>query len=265
MIIIAERINSSRKRIAQAIEERDTAFIQAEARAQAEAGADYIDVNAGSFLKKEVEHLKWLVDTVQESVEVPLCLDSPDPAAIKAVFPHCQAKPMINSITLEPERLETLLALVADNGLPVIALCQSQSLMAEGVEDKVRLAEELLEKTAAAGVPDERVFIDPLIYPVSTNSGSALATLEAISRIMAAHQGVHTTCGLSNVSYGMPHRRLLNRTFLACAITRGLDSAIIDPTDRQLSSVLQAADLLLGRDDFGMKYIAAARAGGLAA
>lgn len=263
MIIIAERINSSRKRIAQAIEDHDAGFIQGEARAQAEAGANYIDVNAGSFLGKEVEYLKWLVDTVQEAVEVPLCLDSPDPAAIKAVFPQCQVKPMINSITLEPERLEALLPLVANNDLPVVALCQSQDLMAETVEDKVRLAGELLDRTSAAGVPNEKVFIDPLIYPVSTNAGSALATLEAISRIMATHQGVHTICGVTNVSFGMPHRRLINRTFLACAIARGLDSAIIDPTDDQLFSVLKAAALLLGQDDFCMNFIAAARTGRL--
>ncbi|MFZ5585387.1 MAG: methyltetrahydrofolate cobalamin methyltransferase [Thermodesulfobacteriota bacterium] len=261
MIVIAERINSSRKAIAKAIAERDAQFIQAEARKQAEAGADYIDVNAGSFVDQEVECLQWLVQTVQAAVETPLCLDSPDAKAIQAALPLCTRKPMINSITLEPERLEGLLPLVAEHGLPVIALCQSEDAMAETVEDKVRIAGELLARTAAAGIPNRNVYIDPLVYPVSTNPQSALATLQAIREIMTRYEDVHTTCGLTNVSYGMPARKLINRTFLACALASGLDSAIIDPTDDQLYAVLRASLLVMGQDDFAMNFITGFRQG----
>ncbi|MGD8563677.1 MAG: dihydropteroate synthase [Desulfarculaceae bacterium] len=261
MLIIAERINSSRKTIAKAIEEKAAAFIQKEAKNQVEAGADFIDVNAGSFLGKETEYLKWLIDTVQEVVDRPLCLDSPDPAVIKAAYPLCKVKPMINSITLEEERLEGLLPLVADEGLQVIALCQSAGSMAATTEAKLELAGRLLEKTAAAGVPNQNVFIDPLVYSVSTDPQTALSTIKAIAKIMAQFEGVHTTCGLSNVSYGMPQRKLINRTFLACAVANGLDSAIIDPTDDQLFAALTATKLVMGQDDFGMNYINAFRAG----
>lgn len=261
MIVIAERINSSRKAIAKAIEERDAQFIQTEAQNQAAAGADYIDVNAGSFVDEEIDCLKWLVETVQAVVEVPLCLDSPDAKAIQAALPLCKQKPLINSITLEPERLEGLLPLVAEGGLPVIALCQAEDAMAETVEDKVRIAGELLAKTAAAGIPNSNVYIDPLVYPVSTNPQSAVATLAAIREIMSRYEGVHTTCGLTNVSYGMPARKLINRTFLACALASGLDSAIIDPTDDQLYAVLRGSLLVMGQDDFAMNFISGFRAG----
>lgn len=263
MLIIAERINSSRKAIAKAIEEKDATFIRNEAKNQAAAGAAFIDVNAGSFVGKETDYLKWLVETVQEVVDTPLCLDSPDHKAIKAAYPLCKHKPLINSITLEAERLEGLLPLVAEEGLSVVALCQSEDSMAETTEAKVELAGQLLEKTAAAGVPDEHVFIDPLVYPVSTNPESALATVKAIAQIMDRFPGVHTTCGLTNVSYGMPQRKLINRTFLAVALAHGLDSAIIDPTDDQLYAVLTAATLVMGQDSFGMNYITAFRAGRL--
>ena len=261
MIIIAERINSSRKSIAQAIAAQDRAFIQNEARAQAEAGATYIDVNAGSFVGQEIAYLKWLVEVVQEVVDLPLCLDSPDPQAIREALPLCRQKPLINSITLERDRLEGLLPLVAEHGLPVIGLCQSDEMTADSREAKVELAARLVERVEAAGVPRDRLFIDPLVYPVSTDSNSALASMQAIGDIMTRFPGVHTTCGLTNVSYGMPARKLINRTFLACALASGLDSAIIDPTDDQLYAVLRASLLVMGHDDFAMNFISGFRQG----
>lgn len=158
---------------------------------------------------------------------------------------------------------EELLPLVAQEGLKVVALCQSSDSMAETTEAKVDLAGQLLEKTQADGVPNQNIFVDPLVYPVSTNPKSALATIMAIEKIMDQFKGVHTTCGLTNVSYGMPQRKLINRIFLACALAHGLDSAIMDPTDDQLSGVLTAANLVMGKDDFGMNYITTFRTGRL--
>ena len=155
--------------------------------------------------------------------------------------------------------------LVAEHGLPVIGLCQSDEMTADSREAKVELAARLVERVEAAGVPRDRLFIDPLVYPVSTDSNSALASMQAIGDIMTRFPGVHTTCGLTNVSYGMPQRKLINRAFLAAALVHGLDSAIIAPTDVQLYSLLKATLLVLGRDDFGMEYITAFRAGRLLA
>lgn len=261
MLIIAERINSSRKYIAQAISSRNKAFVESEAKAQAEAGADYIDVNAGTFVGEEAEHLKWVVEVVQGVTDLPLCIDSPDPEVIKAMLPLVHKTPMINSITLEPTRLEGILPLVAEHKAKVIGLCQSEDTMAETAEEKVRLAHELVKEVTEAGIPLDDLYIDPLVYPVSTNPQSALATMEAIERIMKEFPGVHTTCGLTNVSYGLPNRKLVNRTFLVTAISHGLDSAILDPTDKQLYGALKAALMVLGKDDFSMEYITAFRKG----
>jgi 5-methyltetrahydrofolate corrinoid/iron sulfur protein methyltransferase len=261
LLVIGERINSSRRQIAQAVAARDAAVIRQEAGAQASAGADYLDVNAGTFVDEEAACLKWIIEVVQEVTDLPICLDSPDPEVIKSVLPLVKGKPMINSISLEPGRLNKILPLATEYNAKVIALCQAGDAMAETAEAKVRMAAQLVEKATSGGLPLGDLFIDPLVYPLSTNTGSALATLEAIDKIMGQFPGVHTTCGLTNVSYGLPQRKLVNRTFLVAAILRGLDSAILDPTDQQLYGSLKAALMVAGKDEFCLGYITAFREG----
>lgn len=263
MLIIGERINASRNYIAKAISSGNAAFIQNEAKAQDKAGAEYIDVNAGVFVGEEKKYLQWLVKKIQEVTDIPLCIDSPDPEVIEAVLPLARGRSMINSITLEPSRMERMLPLAKEHKTKIIALCQSEQSMAETVDEKVKLAGQLVDKIAAFGLSIDDLYIDPLVYPLSTNSNSATASLSAIERIMTEYPGVHTTCGLTNVSFGLPNRKLINRTFLVAAITRGLDSAIIDPTDRQLYSALKAALTVVGKDEFCMEYITAFREGDL--
>ena len=261
MQIIAERINSSRKAVAEAISNKDRSFIRNEARNQDEAGADYIDVNVGTFTGKEVEALKWVIEAVQEATDKPLCIDSPDPAVIQAVIPIVKKTPMINSITLETKRIEGILPLAAEYKAKIIALCQSERAMAETTDEKLKIAGQLVKKVTAAGIPIDDLYIDPLVYPLSTNTQSAVATLKAINEIMVSFPGVHTTCGLTNVSYGLPCRKLMNRTFLIAAVANGLDSAILDPTDKQLYGALKASLALVGKDEFCMDYIGAFREG----
>jgi 5-methyltetrahydrofolate--homocysteine methyltransferase len=263
MLIIGERINSTRKAIAEAISANDNAHIQNEARTQTEAGADYIDVNAGAFVGEEEEHLKWLIDLVQEATDLPLCIDSADPTIIQAVLPRVQKPPMINSITLDPASLEGVLPMVSEYGTKVIGLCQTGESMASTFEEKVEMAGRLVEAVKAAGVPLEDLHIDPLTFPLATATRSAKATLDAIETIMREYPGVHTTCGLTNVSFGLPNRKLVNRIFLANAIGSGMDSAILDPTDKQLYASLRAAVMLAGKDNYCREYIQAYREGRL--
>jgi len=263
MLIIGERINASRKSIAEAIASRNAPFIQNEAKTQAMAGANYLDVNAGTFFGEEAKHLRWIIETVQEVIDLPLCIDSPDPSVIKAMILLMRKTPMINSITLESSRLEGILPMVAEHKMKVIALCQSGDAIADTVEAKVRMAGQLVEKVKATGIPLDDLYIDPLVYPLATNDQSASTTLDAIERIMKQFPGVHTTCGLTNVSYGLPNRKLVNRTFLVAAVVRGLDSAILDPTDKQLFGALKATLMITGKDEFCMEYIAGFREGRL--
>lgn len=263
MLIVAERINSSRKSISEAIKAKDAGFIQNEARAQAEAGARYIDVNAGSFVGQEAEYLCWLVDVVQGATDLPLCLDSPDPAAIGAALKQVKKPCLVNSITMEKQRLEGMLPLVKQYGTRIVVLCQSDKGMANTVAEKVAVARQMVDILTKEGVAPGDIFIDPLIYPIATDTQSAVAALGAIREITMKMPEVHTICGLTNVSYGLPVRKLVNRTFLVAAMAQGLDSAIIDPTDRELMAGLVAAEAILDRDRFCAGYIAAYRQGKL--
>ena len=259
MLIVAERINSSRKPISEAVKAKDADFIRNEAKSQTEAGAQYIDVNAGSFVGQEVEYLCWLVEVVQGATDLPLCIDSPDPTAIAAALKLVKQPCMINSITMEKPRLEGLLPLVKQYGTRIVALCQSEAGMARTVEEKLDIARRMVDILTKEGAAPGDIFIDPLIYPIATDTQSAVAALGAIREITAQIPEVHTICGLTNVSFGLPVRKLINRTFLVAAMSQGLDSVIIDPTDRELMAGLVAAEAILDRDKFCAGYITAYR------
>jgi cobalamin-dependent methionine synthase I len=261
VIIIGELINASRKAIKAAIESQDTAVIQQVATDQAAAGADYIDVNAGIFVGKEPEYLNWLVQTVQQVTDKPCAIDSPDPAAIAAALAVHEGTPMINSISLEKDRYEKLLPIIAGTDVKVIALCMSDAGMPQTVDDRMRIADELVGGLIKSDIPVENIFVDPLVQPVSVDNTFGMGFINAIERIVAAFPGIHTACGLSNVSYGLPARTFMNRTFMTMAIAKGLDGALINPLDQRMMATIIAAEALAGRDNFCMNYLKAFRAG----
>ena len=260
MIIIGELINASRKAIGLAIEAGDADTIQKEAKDQTEAGADFIDVNAGIFVGKEPEYLKWLVQTVQDVTETPCAIDSPDPRAVEAALSVHQGIPMINSISLEKERYDNLMPIVAGTGMKVIALCMSDEGMPQTVDDRLKIAEKLVNGLVQNNVSVENIFVDPLVQPLSVNDLFGLEFLNAIELIMKRFEGVHTACGLSNISYGLPARKFMNQTFMAMAIAKGLDGAIVNPLDKKMMANIIAAEALVGKDEFCTHYIAAYRA-----
>jgi 5-methyltetrahydrofolate--homocysteine methyltransferase len=261
MLIIGEKINGTRKEVGAAIAARDAARIRGLARAQVEAGAQYLDVNAGTAPENEPEDLVWLVRTVQEEVDVPLCLDSPNSAALRAALLETRTPPLINSISGEPYRLAESLPLAAKHGCPVLALALDDTGMPKNVDDRMRVIRHLFEETRKAGIPDASVYVDPLIIAVSTGDEQGNIVLETIRRVRAEFPEAHVTGGLSNVSFGMPARTLINRAFLVLTTAAGLDSAIMDPTDRELLGILLAAEALLGQDRFCRNYNRAFRAG----
>lgn len=261
MIIVGELINASRKAVKAAIEEQDEQAIRKLARDQHEAGADYIDVNAGVFGDKEPGYLKWLVQTVQDEIDVPCCIDSPDPKAIEAALTVHRGRAMINSISLEKDRYDTLLPLLKDSDLEVVALCMSDEGMPETAEQRFGIAEKLVGGLTQNGVALSNIYVDPLVQPVATNSAYGIEFLRAIERIMENWPSIHTMCGLSNISYGLPNRQFLNRTFMAVAIAKGLDGAIVNPLDRGIIANIKGAEALIGRDDFCMQFIQAHRQG----
>jgi cobalamin-dependent methionine synthase I len=271
MLIIGERINSTRKSIAPAVRDRNAALIQDEARKQAEAGAHYLDCNAATVGQQaEPEALCWLVQTVQEAADLPVSLDSPNPVAIEAALRVCtgeagtRGSPIINSISGEREKLERLLPLVRDYRARVIALCMDDDGMPRTSDDRLRVGTRLVEHLLAAGVPAEAIILDPLLVPVSVDTENGRHALRAIATFRERYPTIQISVGLTNVSYGLPERRWLNRAMLMLAMGAGLDAAICDPTDHELMALLLAAEALLGQDEFCVNYLASARAGRLA-
>ncbi|RLB42587.1 MAG: methyltetrahydrofolate cobalamin methyltransferase [Deltaproteobacteria bacterium] len=259
MIIVGELINASRKAIGTAIEAGDTDSIQRIAKKEFEAGADYIDVNAGIFVGKEPEYLTWLVKNVQEAVDAPCAIDSPDPKAIEAALAVHKGTPMINSISLEKERYEKLLPIISGTEFKIIALCMSDEGMPETTEQRMAIAEKLVNGLVQNGIPLDNIYVDPLVQPVATNSKFGIEFLDAVEMIMTTFEGIHTMCGLSNISYGLAARKFMNQVFMAMAIAKGLDGAIVNPLDKGMMASIISAETLAGRDEFCMGYLTAYR------
>ncbi len=259
MLIVGELINSTRKSIAAAIEAQDAEAIQKIAKDQEDAGADYIDVNAGTFRDKEPEYMKWLVKTVQEVVQVPCCIDSPDPRVVEAGLSVHEGTAMMNSICLEKERYDSLIPVIAGTDLKIVALCTSDAGMPRTAEDRINVAEELANALVKNNIKLENIYVDPLVQPVATDVSFGREFLTAIEQIMTRFEGIHTICGLSNISFGLPERKFLNRNFMVMAIAKGLDGAIMDPLDRRMMTNIIAAETLAGRDNFCMNYLTAYR------
>ena len=265
MLIIGELINSTRKQIRKAVEEKDAAFIQDLAKRQAEAGANWIDVNAGAFPTDEVEKMQWLITVIRQVTDAPLSVDSPRPAAVEAGLALAGAQPFLNSISAESERYRTLVPFLKKYKANVVALSMDDSGMTDDREKVWRVADGLIKRLEDDGIAPDHIFVDPLIRPVSTNGDSGMGALWVVQKITAAHPQVHKTCGLSNVSYGLPKRKLVNAVFAAMAIASGMDSAIIDPLDPRMMATIAAAEALAGKDQFCMGYITADREGKLEA
>jgi 5-methyltetrahydrofolate--homocysteine methyltransferase len=259
MQIIGELINASRKSMRSKIKEKDAQGVSKVARQQVDCGADYVDVNAGIFVGQEADYLRWLVQTVQEAVDAPCAIDSPDPKAVEAALAVHKGTPIINSISMEKERHDGLLPLLAGTDLKVIALCVEDGAMPETTEDRLRIAENLVNDLLKHDVKMENIYLDPLVQPLGTTDTCGKAFLDAIESIRETYPEAHTMCGLSNISYWLPNRAFANRIFMAMAIAKGLDGAIVDPRNKRMMATIQAAETLVGNDSFCENYLEAHR------
>ncbi|HUV05920.1 MAG TPA: dihydropteroate synthase [Armatimonadota bacterium] len=266
MLIIGERINTSRKVkgepiIENAVKNRDAGFFIDLARKQCEAGAGYVDVNAGTLLEGEPDALEWLVTTIQAALEVPLSIDTPNPVAVERALKAHKGQAMINSITAEKDRYSSILPFVKQYETKVVALSMGDGGIPTDSAGRISVARELIGKLLAEGVKPENIYSDPLVYPVATGPEYGLAVLETIRTVKVEFPEVQTIAGVSNVSHGMPARKFLNQAFTVMCMAAGLDAAIVDPLDRQLMALICASEALRGRDEFCVEYLAASRAG----
>lgn len=256
MIIIGEKLNSTIKAIRPAIEHYDRDAIADLAKKQTEAGASFIDINAGMFAEEEPERLAWLATVVQETVDTPLAIDSPSPKAMKrALEVNKNPKVLINSITAEPKRFEEILPLVLEFKASVIALCMGADGIPETVLERMRHADTLVANLCKEGVAQEDIYLDPIVLPISTGLQNGNVTLETIRQMRIEFPKTHIACGLSNISFSLPSRKLINQAFLVAAIYAGMDGAIIDPLDKRLMSMIYASEALFGKDKHCKTYL----------
>ncbi|MDD5428673.1 MAG: dihydropteroate synthase [Candidatus Omnitrophica bacterium] len=265
MLIIGERINSTKEKVKAAIGARDTAFIANAAHSQTEAGADYIDVNCAVTGGSELQDMDWVLSVIQSEIkDANICIDSPSYLAIEAALKayHSKGSLMINSISGDEARIKSILPLAIKYDTKLIALAMDDKGMPHTAGERFEVAKNIYERVKKEGFNVENLYFDPLIRPIATEPDQAVEFLKSLPLIKGL-TGAKTVCGLSNVSFGLPNRRLVNATFLTMAIQSGLDAAILDPLDNHIISSLRASAALLGTDEYCAGYIGAFRAGKL--
>ncbi len=261
MIIIGEKINGSIPSVADAIARRDSEFIKNRAKMQAEAGATFIDCCASVPEAEEPETLKWMIDCIQEATDLPISLDSPSADVLAQVFPYCKRPGLINSVSGEGNKIDTIFPVIADTKWQVICLLSDDTGIPKSAADRLRVFDHIMEKAKEYGIKPNRLHIDPLVEMLCTSEDGIAMNVEVISTVREQYPNIHITAAVSNISFNLPVRKMINLGFTVLAMNAGLDSAILDPTNRDMMGVIYATEALLGRDDYCMEYIGAYRDG----
>jgi len=259
-VVIGERINpTGRKVLAAEMTQGRMDRVRADAVAQAAAGAHVLDVNAGLPLVDEAELLVAAIKSVMEVTDAPICIDSSVVEALEAALGVYEGKALVNSVTGEEERLERILPLVKKHGAAVIGMANDETGISMIPEERLAIARRIVERAADHGIPRADVVIDPIAMTVAAEPQAGLVTLETM-RLIRDQLGNNMTCGASNVSFGLPDRGLLNAAFLPLAMSAGLTCAITNPLVPEIRKAVLAGDLLLGHDDYAMRWIGDYRA-----
>ncbi|CVK19101.1 MULTISPECIES: methyltetrahydrofolate cobalamin methyltransferase [Sporomusa] len=259
MIIIGEKINGSIPAVAKAIEGKDADFIRNLATIQANAGAAFIDVCASVDNQIELETMQWLIGLVQEVTDTPIAIDSPDVRICAAAMKFCNKPGLINSVSMEGDKIEVIFPLIADTKWECAALLCDDTGLPQNAEKRLAVFAAIMEKAQAYRIAPNRLHIDPLVQMLCTSEDGINTVTEVIKAIKAQYPDIHVTGGGSNISFNLPARKLVNQAFLVLAMNAGMDSAIIDPLNRDLMGMIYATEALLGMDEYCMEYIGAYR------
>lgn len=254
-VIIGERINpTGRKALARAIQSGNLEPVLAEARLQAESGAAVLDVNVGVPGLDQIEWMPRVVAAIQDTLDIPLCLDSPDPGALAAALRVYRGRALLNSTTAEPAMLDRLIPLAREHRAALVCLLTDEAGIPATAAGRMALAERIIRRAEREGLTVSDLVLDPVVLAVSADAGAAAVTLDTIAALVETY-GVNTTAGASNVSFGLPNRVDLTAAFLVLAIREGLSCPIADPTHAAVRRAVLAADLLRGRDGYAMRWI----------
>ncbi len=261
MIIIGEKLNGSIPSMGKAIAERDEARIRRLAVRQEDAGADYLDVCASVPEDVEEETLKWMLDIVQEESSLPICLDSPSPNTIVKALKYVKKPGLINSVSMEGDKIAKIFPAIADTRWKCIALCSDEKGIPPTAQQRLAVFERILQEADRYGIAHDRLFIDPLVEMVCTSETGVSTVIDTIKGIRERDKDVHIVGAVSNISYNLPARALINQAFVTLAIAAGMDAGILDPTNRDMKGAIYAAEACTGLDDYCMEYIVAFRDG----
>jgi 5-methyltetrahydrofolate--homocysteine methyltransferase len=258
-VIIGERINpTGRKKVLAALQSGDFETVREDALSQVEAGADILDVNAGVPGADEPSLLKQVITTVMEATDVPLCIDTANPQALEAALSIYQGKPLVNSVNGEQRSLNAVLPLVKAHHASVIALCMDDDGIPETPEARLKVADRIIDRASQLGIPLENIIADPLALTMGSDSNAGRITLETM-KLITKELGVNISLGASNISFGLPDRKYINAAFLSMAIQSGLTCPITNPLVPEVIAAILAADLAMGKDDYGMRWISSYR------
>ena len=254
MIFIGERINTGFKDIKQAVMDKDPAPLQEWARKQAEAGANYLDVNLGA-VSADPADMCWMIETVQQVVDTPICIDTNKPNILAEAIKACKPGMLINSTTAADEKLDAMMPVAAEHGASIIGLVMDESGTPTNAEKRVENAAKILIKAQELGMPTDRVFLDPIVMPLKYKQEQAKEILAAVAQFgLISDPPPHVVCGLSNISNGTTHKQLINRIFLTMAIANGMDAAICDVLDTDLVNAALTAELVMNRQIYADSY-----------
>ena len=259
MIVIGEKINGSIPSVAKAIAERNEDWIRNLAKIQSEAGADFIDVCA-SVKDNEVETLHWLIDLVQEVTDTPICIDSPDASVCVACMPFCKKPGMINSVSMEGDKADVIFPAIKGTTWQCVALLCAKGIP-QSAEERLEVFDDLMAKAKEYDIAPSRLHIDPLVEMLCTSEDGIAMVEEVITTVKSKYPSIHVTGAVSNISFNLPVRKLLNQAFLVLAMKAGMDSAVMDPTNRDMMGMMFATEAMLGLDEYCMEYISAYREG----
>lgn len=258
-VVIGERINpTGRKKVLAALQEGNFDMVRQDAVNQVAAGAAVLDVNAGVPGADEPVLLKQVLSTVMEVTDVPLCIDTADPEALEAALSTYQGKALVNSVNGEERSMSAVLPLVKEYDAAVIALCMDDDGIPETAEQRLAVAEKIIERAGKLGIPPENVVIDPLALTMGADHTAGRVALDTIV-LVTEKLGVNVTMGASNISFGLPDRKYINAAFIAMAIHAGLTCPITNPMVTEIITAVLAADLAMGKDEFSMRWIDAYR------
>ena len=264
MIIIGEKINGSIPAVAEAIAKRDAAFIQNRAKAQEAAGATFIDCCASVPEAQEVETLKWMIDCIQEVTDLPISVDSPSADVLVQAYKFCKRPGLFNSVSGEGDKIDKIFPVMAqpeNKGWQVIALLSDDTGIPKCAADRLKVFDKIMAKAKEYGIAPSRIHIDPLVEMLCTSENGIETNVEVISTVRKQYPDIHITAAVSNISFNLPVRKMINLGFTVLAMNAGLDSAILDPTNRDMMGLIYATEALMGLDDYCMEYISAYREG----